>query len=589
MLYPQQTATRTLEDLSGMWKFRAETEPIDATKPLSDFVWMAVPASFNDQTMDQKLRNHLGYFWYETGFNVPVDQLNKRNVLRFGSVTHNAEVYVNGKLVVSHTGGFMPFEVDVTEQLVAGENDLKVRFNNLLDNSTLPSAALAKDGDKYKMQTRFDFYNYSGIHRPVRLYTTGATYLDHIWVNYTVDGEVTKIHPEIHVAGDYVTATVEVIDEAEEVVANSESLDGELTIEHTHRWQSMNAYLYKLRVTLRGKDNELLDTYTKEFGVRTIKVENGKILVNEKPVYLTGFGRHEDSLASGKGLNMPLVNMDYQIMKNMGANSFRTSHYPYSEESMQQADREGFLVIDEVPAVSLFETFNVAVGIDMKKGETWKHLTTHENHKQALSEMIERDSDHPSVIMWSVANEPASHEDGAHEYFEEMINYTKELDNQKRPVTVVNIQFADADHDLIGDLLDVICLNRYFGWYIDFADLEAAKRDLKSELEKWHQLYPDKPIMFTEFGGDTVDGMHSLLRVPYSEEYQVDYYKANFEVFDELDYVVGEQLWAYADFVTDPGMIRIGGENRKGIFTRDRKPKMVVHYLKDRWTNLHHN
>lgn len=92
MLYPEQTATRTLEDLSGMWKFKAETEKVDPQKPLTDTVWMSVPASFNDQTMNKQLRNHLGYFWYETTFNVPADQLKKRNVLHFGSVTQSATV-----------------------------------------------------------------------------------------------------------------------------------------------------------------------------------------------------------------------------------------------------------------------------------------------------------------------------------------------------------------------------------------------------------------------------------------------------------------------------------------------------------------
>lgn len=143
------------------------------------------------------------------------------------------------------------------------------------------------------------------------------------------------------------------------------------------------------------------------------------------PFYFKGFGRHEDSLARGKGVNLPLVNLDYHIMKKMGANSFRTSHYPYDEEAMRLADRMGFVVIDEVPAVGLFENFNVSLGGRMQAGETWVHMNTMKNHKHALREMIERDHDHPSVVMWSVANEPASHEPGAHEYFKEIIDYTK--------------------------------------------------------------------------------------------------------------------------------------------------------------------
>lgn len=147
MLYPEQTATRTLEDLSGMWKFKPETTSVDPTKPLSDTVWMAVPASFNEQTMDKQLRQRDGYFWYETTFNVPQDQLKKRNVLHFGSVSQSCTIYLNGQEVMHHVGGFTPFEADVSHHLRAGKNDLKVRVSNLLDNTTLPAGDLKQDDD----------------------------------------------------------------------------------------------------------------------------------------------------------------------------------------------------------------------------------------------------------------------------------------------------------------------------------------------------------------------------------------------------------------------------------------------------------
>lgn len=589
MLYPEQTATRTLEDLSGMWKFKAETGKVDPEKPLTDTVWMAVPASFNDQTMNAQLRNHLGHFWYETTFNVPADQLKKRNVLRFGSVTQSCQVYLNGQEVAHHVGGFTPFEADVSHHLRAGKNDLKVRVSNLLDNDTIPTADLKKDEQgHYHMQTRFDFYNYAGIHRRVRLYTTNRTYIDHIAVNYDVEGAKTTVHPEINVRGNYDHAQLRILDEEGKVVATGDSLQADMNIADTHRWQPLHAYLYELEVNVYNQEGDLLDSYTQEFGVRTIAVKNDRFLINGKPFYFKGFGRHEDSLAHGKGENMPLVNMDYQIMKWMGANSFRTSHYPYCEEAMRQADREGLVVIDECPAVGIFETFNVTLGGngDFKHGNTWDHLNTMANHKRAIKEMVERDHDHPSVVMWSVANEPASHEKGAHEYFKEIIDYTRQQDPQKRPITMVNIMMANADKDLVGDLLDVICLNRYYGWYVDFNNLQQAQSDLKAELEKWHQKLPGKPIVFTEFGADTKAGLHSILRMPYSEEYQLDYYKANFAVFDQCDYVQGEQLWNFADFATDAGMIRIGGENLKGVFTRDRQPKEVVEFLRHRWLKM---
>ncbi|MBD5806731.1 beta-glucuronidase [Limosilactobacillus walteri] len=581
MLYPKQTVTRTLEDFSGLWKFKVEKGKVDPATQLTNPQLVAVPASFNDQVFNKKVRNHVGYFWYETTFNIPNEQAVKRNVLHFGAVTQNCEVYVNGQLVGSHIGGYTPFEFEISSYIKAGRNDLKLRVNNLLDNTTIPSAHQESVDGHIKQQNRFDFFNYAGINRPVKLYTTALTYIDDVHINYKVTDNQTTVSPAIKINGDYDRVQLTILDEDDQEVASGNE-HGQLIIAATHRWQPLAAYLYRLNINVYNKGN-LVDSYTKEFGVRTIKVKDHQIFINDQPFYFQGFGWHEDSLAHGGGLNLPQVVMDLNIMKSMGANSFRTSHYPYAEETMRLADHLGFVVIDEVPAVGLYESFAVTLDNNVHAGKTWEDLHPAKNHKAALAEMIDRDCDHPSVIMWSLANEPASQEKGAHEYFRRIVEYAKKLDPQRRPVTIVNIMAADADKDLVGDLVDVICLNRYYGWYIDFGDLSKAQADLTAELKKWHQKFPDKPIIFTEFGADTIAGMHSAQREPYSEEYQVDYYKANFAIFDKFDFVQGEQLWNFADFVTEPGMIRIGGENRKGIFTRNRLPKEIVQSLKQRW------
>lgn len=587
MLYPWQTQTRTVEDLSGLWKFKMEDGVVNVNKPLTDYLQVAVPGSFNEQVNDERIRNHIGYFWYETEFNISKKQLKKRNVLRFGAVAQNCEVYINGQLVGKHIGGYTPFEFEISKYLKLGENDLKVHDNNLLDNSTVPTAKQTRSGDKIVQKNRFDFFNFAGINRPVKLYTTNDTYIDSIAVNYQVRYPQTIVTPDVVINGNYDSAKFTILDENDEAVSEKiikRDEDIKLDIENTHLWQPRNAYLYKLKIDV-FEEGKLVDSYSQTFGVRTIEVRDHQILINGKAVYLKGFGWHEDTIAHGGGVNPAQVVMDMNIMKSLGANSFRTSHYPYADETMQLADKMGFLVIDEAPAVGLFADFTT-MGPDAKNIEnTWDVLDTEENHKQALKEMIERDHDHPSVIIWSLANEPASMEKGAHKYFKKIADYAKKLDPQKRPMTIVNIMTANAENDRVDDLIDVLCLNRYWGWYMDFDDLEKAKLDLSQDLEGWHKKFPDKPVVFTEFGAETIAGMHSLTREPYSEEYQVDYYKANFSVFDKYDFVQGEQLWNFADFVTDPSLIRIGSENRKGVFTRDRKPKEIINYLRKRWQN----
>lgn len=269
-------------------------------------------------------------------------------------------------------------------------------------------------------------------------------------------------------------------------------------------------------------------------------------------------------------------------MKWLGANSFRTSHYPYSEEEMRLADREGIVVIDEVPGVGLFTNFHVDVNLNNNKKNTWETLRTHENHHKVIQELIERDKNHACVVVWAIANEPASHQEGAGAYFKPLVELAKALDHQKRPIVIPNIVNASPDLDQAAELVDILCLNRYYGWYIEHGDLDSAMIGLRQEIEKWHEKYPDKPIMFSEFGADTISGLHSLYRTPYSEEFQIDFYKANFEVLDALDYVVGEHLWNFADFATAANIRRIDG-NKKGIFTRDRRPKSIAFEIKKRW------
>jgi beta-glucuronidase len=185
--------------------------------------------------------------------------------------------------------------------------------------------------------------------------------------------------------------------------------------------------------------------------------------------------------------------------------------------------------------------------------------------------------------MWCIANEPASQEEGAREYFEPLIALTHELD-PSRPVTIANVMFATSETDRVADLLDVLCLNRYYGWYVATGDLSTAEQYLRADLQAWAAKY-DKPIMLTEYGADTLSGLHSVWDVPWTEEYQRDYLQMYHRVFDSIPALVGEQVWNFADFETSIGIHRVGG-NKKGVFSRDRKPKAAAFALRDRWRTI---
>ncbi|HZG86056.1 beta-glucuronidase [Paenibacillus sp.] len=591
MLYPIVTETRNVIDLGGIWRFKLDAgqgfEEEWMNAPLTDSISMAVPASFNDAGVTADIRNHVGWVWYERDFAVPSMLFSQRIVLRFGCATHKAKVYVNGVLVTEHTGGFTPFEAEVNAYLHAGKNRVTVAVNNIVDETTLPMGSYSETevpgiGKVVKNSPYFDFFNYAGLHRPVKIYTTPKSYLKDVTIVTDLRGSEGIVRYETDIEGD-VQVKVAVIDEDGNRVAESLGAAGTLTIDQAKLWEPLNAYLYQLRLELLD-DGNVVDVYEQPFGVRTVEVKNGQFLINNKPFYFKGFGKHEDTPMNGRGINEAANVMDFRLMKWIGANSFRTAHYPYSEEMMRLADREGIVVIDETPAVGLHLSFNVTPTRGPKRN-TWEVLKTQDCHAEAIRELVARDKNHPSVVMWCVANEPASEEEGAVEYFRPLVELTKELDPQKRPVTIVNIMMATPDRDKVAELVDVICLNRYYGWYALGGEFEMAKMALRKELNGWIQRCPGKPIMMTEYGADTIAGLHDVDPVMFTEEYQVEYLRANHEVFDEFEHFVGEQVWNFADFQTSQGIIRVQG-NKKGIFTRDRKPKAAAHELRRRWTSI---
>src|SRR5699024_8147254 len=190
---------------------------------------------------------------------------------------------------------------------------------------------------------------------------------------------------------------------------------------------------------------QVVDSYAERFGVRSVEVKQGQFLINEQPFYFKGFGKHEDTYYNGRGLNEVTNVMDFNLIKWIGGNSFRTSHYPYSEEMMRLADEQGIVVIDETTAVGVHLNFSTILsGVEARN--TFKEIGTKKAHESVIKDLIARDKNHACVVMWSIANEPASTEEGAKEYFEPLINLARSCDPQNRPVTIVTILMSQPDN-----------------------------------------------------------------------------------------------------------------------------------------------
>lgn len=606
MLYPIQTKSRIVSSLDGMWEFVLGDSKLNeslAGKKLEKSRPMPVPSSYNDIYEDKELRDHFGWVYYQRHFDLPAKLTEDRLVLRFDAVTHFAKVYINGKEVCEHKGGFLPFEVDITDKVNDCNNLLTVAVSNVVNYETLPigglggggmldalsmgseKADLAEEFVQTKNSPNFDFFNYAGITRHVRLYTTPKTYISDITMtNDEVSENEAVLRYKLDVCGK-ADAKVYVYDEDGKCVAQSEGLEGKLIIKDVKLWWPLNAYLYDI-VAVYGDDH-----YHLPYGIRTVRVDGNKFLINEKPFYFKGYGKHEDTFPNGRGINEVMNYKDLSLMAWQGANSYRTSHYPYSEEMMRLSDRLGFVVIDETPAVGINGMFGGGANFGGQPLPTFGHeksigTLVFDHHKEVIHEWIARDKNYASVVMWSVANEPDSYTEGAYEYFKPLFDLTRELDPQNRPVTLVSVQMGGGPRtDVSSKLSDVICINRYYGWYFGGPDLVGPMQAFRKELDIWEEI--GKPVIITEYGADTVAGMHDTAENPvmYTEEYQVEYYKTNNQVLDEYDCVVGEHPWNFADFATDQNLLRVQG-NKKGIFTRDRKPKLVAHYFKERWNSI---
>ena len=595
LLYPLNTETRTALKLDGMWRFaldwKNEGDEKDWKNHIPGHDTIPVPASFQDFYTDKKIREFAGDMWYETDVLVPDYMKGSSVYLRFGAATHRATVYLNGEEVAYHEGGFLPFLADITYKAKFGEsNRVVVKINNELNETNIPCGLTVTLSDGRKMvKPYFDFYNYSGLQRSVYLLSTPENSIEDIDLSYSVNGKDASIDYEVRVKGDD-DVKLSLYDEEGHFVTEAEGRKGIIIVPDAKLWQVRASYLYTLKISLvRG--NQLIDSYQMPIGIREVRINGENILINGSPVYMKGFGKHEDSDIVGRGFNIGVMKRDFELMKWIGANSFRTSHYPYDEEIYRMADREGFLIIDEVPAVGLFES--LANFFDAGTGKGAKSFFSKPTipqllkaHMRALEEMIVRDKNHPSVIAWSILNEPESTDANSLPYFTALFEKAHELDKQKRPRTFAMEVNSSPTKCNCYKLCDFIALNRYYGWYIlGGNEIDEAEKKFRAEMDEWKALHLGKPFIFSEYGADTLPSEHKLPSVMWSQEYQVEMLEMLHRVFDSYDFVKGEQVWAFADFQTTEGLMRVNG-NKKGIFTRQRQPKDAAFLLRKRWTNL---
>lgn len=585
MLFPLETQTRECKSLDGIWRlcFDAERRGVEARYfdefPHARAIEIAVPGSINEQVVQREQHLNLDWVWYQTAFRVPATWWGHRVFLRIGAATYRADVYVNGQLLGSHEGGYTPFELELTGVAKPGEvNQLVVRLDCLLSATTVPQGGLdPKLGGVANWRAgnnpdvHWDAFPFMGIHRPVVLYATGATRIRSLRVETLrlAAGQAT-LRARCQIDGPAQQLRFSVPELTGEVVSSvgaDGSVEVDMELSGVRPWCPAEPKLYNLEFQAESEGG-VEDCYTLPFGVRQLTVEAGQLLLNGEPLSLRGFGKHEDAPIIGRGLSLPHLVKDMELLHWVGANSFRTSHYPYAEEVLQQADRHGVLVIDEVAA----NTLSMRAVREPALREALAAA-----HRAQIDELIERDFNYASVVAWSLGNECETYVENG-DYFGQMVRHAKRQDVTRPVLFVVN---SDPEQELAAADFDLVCVNLYPSWYSDCGKLDAIAPALERVLLGFWEKY-GKPIIISEFGADAIAGMHSEYPVMWSEEYQVEMIERVLEEAARYPFVAGTHVWNFADFKVGqhPGRAML---NHKGVFTRDRAPKLAAHALRRRW------
>ncbi|XP_063417057.1 beta-glucuronidase-like isoform X2 [Mytilus trossulus] len=597
-LYPRESETREVKELNGLWNFRADMS-VNRTQGFDDKWYMSrlektgpvipmpVPSSYNDVTQEKSLRDFTGWVWYDKEFFLPLSWKGQRVVVRVDSARYYAKMWINSVFLVEHEMGHLPFEAEIQDTAKFGSlNYLTVAVDNTLTPTTLPPGEIVYKHGNYPphffiQNLNFGFFNYAGIDRQVRLYTTPLVHVSDVRVvtDFTNNGgsNTGTVHWTITTNSEKVKVQVEVVDADSNTVAMGEGIQGQATVSNVKLWWPYSmvktgaAYMYVLQVTVKDSTSASTDIYRQPFGFRTVNKTNTQLLINNKPFYCHGVAKHEDYDLRGKGLDMVSVAKDFNILKWLGVNCFRTSHYPYAEEIMDQADHQGVVVIDESPAIGLIYEGNYGN----------KTLTL---HLQAMRELVSRDKNRPAVIAWSLANEPNSRLSISGPYFQQVYDLTKALDPSRLVTFASSNSNPLTDHAM--NIVDIIMVNIYFGWYQDTGYLQTIPYQVPPTLGGLFKHY-NKPVMVSEYGAETLTGLHTSPSFTFSEEYQKDLLIQYHQVYDELrkEYLAGEMIWNFADFLIDQKTIWAYGCN-KGLFTRHRQPKMAAFTVRERYLKM---
>ena len=476
---------------------------------------MQIPGDWN--TQDERLFFYEGTVWFKKSFQA-VPMQDYRTLLYFGAVNYDCHVWVNGKEAGHHVGGFTPFNYDISDLLIEGENTIIVKVDNKRHAEDVPTQI-------------FDWWNYGGITRDVKLIKVPSVYLEDYNLQLTsLEGRQLSFSVKLNKPEADHTVTLS-IPELKIKKTIKTAADGTASVNMKAKpqlWCPENPKRYQVEITL---DNS---TIGDSIGFRMIETRGKQILLNGQPIFL----------------------------KELGCNFVRLAHYPHNEYIVREAERMGILVWSEIPCYWTID---------------WKNPKTYENACNQLTDMISRDHNRANVIIWSIANEtPHSTERDA--FLSRLAKQARSLDSTRLISMAMEVtgasNYVNRLSDNMNEYVDVVSFNQYIGWYRDVND--APKMT-------WEIPY-DKPVIISEFGGGAKYGYHGAKNQRWTEEFQENLYRENTAMLDKIDGLAGTTPWILKDF-RSPRRVLPGIQdyyNRKGLFS-DKGEKKLAFYVLKQW------
>ena len=512
---------------------------------------MKIPSDWN--TQDERLFFYEGTVWFKKSF-LAVPMKECRTLLYFGAVNYDCHVWVNGKKAGHHVGGFTPFNYDISDLLKKGENTVIVKVDNKRHAEDVPTQI-------------FDWWNYGGITRDVKLVKVPINYLENYDLQLKKAANKAKVRElafsakmNTKEAGHLVEVYIPELKLKQQFTTDADGqVSGTLKVaaKKLQLWCPENPKRYDVQLTL---DTGMV---ADSIGFRTIETRGKQILLNGKPIFLKGISIHnEKPNGGGRANSVEDAHTLLSWAQELGCNFVRLAHYPHHEEMVREAERMGILVWSEIPVY-----WTIA----------WTNPQTFANAKQQLTDMVARDHNRANVIIWSIANE-TPHSAERDKFLGGLAKYARTLDNTRLISMAMEVtgasNYVNRLNDNMNEYVDVVSFNQYIGWYRDVNDAPKMK---------WEIPY-NKPVIISEFGGGARYGFHGNKNQRWTEEFQENLYIENTAMLDKIDGLAGTTPWILKDF-RSPRRVLPGVQdyyNRKGLVS-DKGEKKKAFFVLKKW------